>query len=124
MISSSVTPFSFSLHSFPASGFFSSESALLIGWTKYWSFNFSISPHNDYSGLISFRIDWLNLQSHGVCPRVSQESSPAPQFESINPLVFKLRGPILLSVQDYWKNHSFHYLDLCQPFHGCSQHPW
>ena len=40
---------------------FSSESALLIRWSKYWSFSFSISPSNEYSGLISFRIDWLDL---------------------------------------------------------------
>ena len=40
---------------------FSNESALSIRWPKYWSFNFSISPSNEYSGLISFRIDWLDL---------------------------------------------------------------
>ena len=56
--SSSVVPFSY-LQSFPASGFFSNESVLCIRWPKYWSF--SISPSNDYSGLISFRMDWLDL---------------------------------------------------------------
>ena len=60
-ISSSVTPFSSYLQSFPASGFFSNESVLLIRWPKYWSSRFSISPSNEYSGLFSFRIDWLNL---------------------------------------------------------------
>ena len=45
---------------FPSMRVFSSESALLISWPKYWSFSFSISPSNEYSGLISFRIDWLN----------------------------------------------------------------
>ena len=54
-------------------------------WPKYWSFNFSISPYNEYSGLISFRIDWFDLL---YSPRDSPESSPAPQFESINFLVF------------------------------------
>ena len=53
---SSVTPFSPCPQSFPASGSFSSELALRIRWPKYWSFSFSISPSNEYSGLISFRI--------------------------------------------------------------------
>ena len=46
---------------FPSIGIFSNESALHIKWPKYWSFSFSISPSNEYSGLISFRIDWLEL---------------------------------------------------------------
>ena len=46
---------------FPSIRVSSSESALHIRWPKYWSFSFSISPSNEYSGLISFRIDWLNL---------------------------------------------------------------
>ena len=60
-ILSSVEPFSFCLQSFPAPGSFSSESVLHIRWPKYGSFSFSISPSNEYSGLISFRIDWLDL---------------------------------------------------------------
>ena len=62
-ISSSVVPFSFCLQPFPASfpRFFSNESVLCIRWPKYWSFCFSISPSNEYSGLISFRIDWFDL---------------------------------------------------------------
>ena len=59
-VSSSVIPFSY-LQSFPASGSFSNKSVLHIRWPKYWSFIFSISPSNEYSGLISFRIDWLDL---------------------------------------------------------------
>ena len=58
-ISSSVIPFSSCLQSFPMSG--SYESALLIRWPKYWSFSFSISPSNEYSGLISFRTDQIDL---------------------------------------------------------------
>ena len=58
-ISSSVIPF-FCIQSWLASGSFSNESILLIRWPKYWSFNFSISPSNEYSGLISFRIDWFD----------------------------------------------------------------
>ena len=49
------------LQSFPASGFFSNESVLCIRWPKYWSFSFNISPSNEYSGLISSRMDWLDL---------------------------------------------------------------
>ena len=59
-ISSSVIPFS-CLQSFPASGFFSNESALHIRWPKHWSFSFSISPSKEYSELISFRMNWLDL---------------------------------------------------------------
>ena len=60
-ISSSVIPFSSFLQSFPASGSFPNESALHIRWPEYWSFSFNISPSNEYSGLISFRMDWLDL---------------------------------------------------------------
>ena len=59
--SSSVVPFSSCLQSFPASGSFSNESVLFTRWPKYWSFSFSISPSSEYSGLISFKIDWLDL---------------------------------------------------------------
>ena len=59
-LSSSVVSFSFRLQSFPAS-VFSNESVLYIRWPKYWSFSFSINPFNEYSGLISFRMDWLDL---------------------------------------------------------------
>ena len=58
-ISYSVIPFSSFLQSFPTS--FSSKSVLCIRWPKYWSFNFSISPSNEHSGLISFKMDWLDL---------------------------------------------------------------
>ena len=61
-ISSSVIPFSSScLQIFPSIRVFSNESVLRIRWPKYWSFSFSISPSNEYSGLISFRMDWLDL---------------------------------------------------------------
>ena len=60
-ISSSSIPFSFCPQSFPALGSLSNESVLCIRWPKYWSFSFSISPSNGYSGLISFTIDWLDL---------------------------------------------------------------
>ena len=59
-ISSSVAPFSSFLQSFPASVFFN-ESALRIKWPKYWSFSLNISPSSEHPGLISFRMDWLDL---------------------------------------------------------------
>ena len=91
---------------------FSSESALCIKWPKYWSFSFSISPSNEYLGLISFR-DWLVWSPFS--PRDSQESSPAPQFKSINSLVLSLHyGPTLTSICNYWKNHSYGCTHLCQ----------
>ena len=87
---------------------FSNELALHIRWPKYWSF--SINSSNEYSGLISFKIDWFNLLVFLGNP----QSSPAPQFKSINSLVFSLfYGPILTCVPDYWKNHSVDYTNLC-----------
>ena len=77
-IPSSVAPFSSRLHSFPAS-IFSNESAQCIRWPKNWPFSFSISPSNEYLGLISFRINWLDL----LAVQGTQESSPVPQFKSI-----------------------------------------
>ena len=83
---------------FPSIRVFSSELVLQIRWPKYWSFSFSISPSNEYSGLISFRIDWFDPCS----PRDSQESSPTPQFKSISSSVLSLLyGPILTSIHDY-----------------------
>ena len=65
---------------FPNIRVFSSESVLRIRWPKYWSFSFRISPSNEYSGLISFRMDWLDL----LTVQGTQESFPTPQFKSIN----------------------------------------
>ena len=64
----------------PSSRVFSNESALCIRWPKYWSFSFSISPFNEYSGLIPFRIDCFGL----FAVQGTLESSPTPQFKSIN----------------------------------------
>ena len=89
---------------FPSIRVFSNESFLHIRWPKYWSFSFSISPSNEYSGLIFFRMDWLDL----LAVQGTQESSPTPQFKSINSSELSfLYGPTLTSVHDYWKNHSF-----------------
>ena len=65
----------------------SNESALPIRWPKYWSFSFSISPSNEHPGLISFRMDWLDLLAS---PRDSQECSPTPQFKSVTQSFFKV----------------------------------
>ena len=87
---------------FPSIGVFSNESVLHIRWPKTWSFSFNISPSNEQSGLISFRMDWLDS------PKDSQESSPTPRFKSVNSLVLSfLYGLALTSIHDYWKNHSF-----------------
>ena len=83
---------------------FSNESTLRMRWPKYWSFSVSISPSNEYPGLISFRMDWLDLLA---VPRDSQESSPTPQFKSINSSALSfLHSPTLTSIHDHWKNHS------------------
>ena len=94
----------------PRTRVFYNESVLHIRWPKYWSFSFSISSSNKYSGLITFRIDWFDLlQSKGLL-----RSSPAPQFKSINPLALSLLySSTLTSIHDYWKNHSFDYMHLC-----------
>ena len=98
---------------FPSIRVFSNESTLRIRWPKYWGLSFSISPSNEYSGLISFRTDWFYLLA--ACARDSQGPSPAPQFENINSLALSLLyGPTLTSIHDYWKNHSFDSTDLCQ----------
>ena len=60
---------------FPIIRTFSNESALHIRWPKYWSFNFSISPSNEYSGLISFRIDWFDLAIQGTLKSLLQHHS-------------------------------------------------
>ena len=87
----------------PSIRVFSNESALYIRWPKYWSFSFSISPSNEYSGLISFKIDCFDL----LAVQGTQESSPTPQFKSINSLVLSfLHSPSLTSIHDHWKNHS------------------
>ena len=93
----------------PSIRVFSNESALHIRWPKNWSFSF-ISPSNEHPGLISFRMDWLDL----LAVQGTQESSPTPQFKSINSSVLSfLYSPTLTSIHDHWKNHSFNYMDLC-----------
>ena len=88
---------------FPRIRVFSKESVLRIRWPKYWSFSFNISPFNEYSGMISFRMDWLDL----LVVQGTQESSPTLQFKNINSLVLNfLYSPTLTFIHDHWKNHS------------------
>ena len=97
---------------FPSIRVFSNESTLPIRWPKNWSFSFSISPSHEYSGLIFFRMDWFDLLA---VQGILKESSPAPQFENTNSLALRLfYGSTLISVYDYWKNHSLNYTELCQ----------
>ena len=89
---------------FPSIRVFSNESFLCIRWPKYWSFGFSISPSNEYSGLISFRIDRLDLLAvQGTLKNLLQHHSSKA---SILLALSFLYSPILTSIYDHWKNHS------------------
>ena len=83
---------------------FSNESVLHIRWPKYWSFSFNISPSNEHSGLISFRMDWLALLAvQGTLKSLLQQT----QFKSINSSVLSfLSNPTLTFIHDYGENHS------------------
>ena len=103
---------------FPSIRIFSSESALCIRLPKYW---FQLQ-HQSFQWI--FRIDFLKdgLVWSPCSPRDSQESSPAPHFESINSLVLSLLyGPALTSIHDYWKNHTFDYLNILRAGFELSQ---
>ena len=94
---------------FPSIRVFSNESAFRIRWPKYWSFSFSNSPSNEYSGLISFRIDWLDLLA------VQGTLNNLLQFKSISSLALSIHySQTLTSIHDQWKNHTFDCMDLCQ----------
>ena len=96
---------------FPSIRVFSNESVLCIKWPKYWSFSFNISPSNEYSGLISFRIDWLDLLAvQGTLKSLFQRHNSKTLILWCS-LSF-LYNPTLTSIHDYWKNHSFDYMDL------------
>ena len=91
--------------SFPSIRVFSNESALCIRWPKYWSFSFSISPSSEYSGSISFRIDWFDLLVvQGTLKSLLQyHTSKASVLQH---LAF-FYCPALTSIHYYWKNHRF-----------------
>ena len=89
---------------FPSIRVFSNESALLIRWPKYWSFSFSISPSNEHSGLISFRMDWLDLLAvQGTLKRLLQHYSSKASILWHSGFL----SSALTSIHDCWKNHSF-----------------
>ena len=89
---------------FPSIRVFSKESVLHIRWPKYWSFSFSISPSNEHPGLISFRMDWLDLLAvQGTLKRLLQHHS-SKAFILHHSAFFIV--PTLTSIHDYWKSHS------------------
>ena len=94
---------------------FSKESALHINWSNYWSF--SISPFNEYSGLISFRMDLSDLLAVQETLQSPQHTVVALQHHSSKASILWwsafFYGPTLTSVHDYWKNLSFDYTDFC-----------
>ena len=97
---------------FPSIKVFSNESVLRIMWPKYWSFIFSISPSNEYSGLISFRIDWFDLLAvQGTHKTLLQQHSLKTSIIQCSTFVYR---PVLLSMHDYWKNSSSDYTNLCR----------
>ena len=112
IISSSVASLLLLPSVFPSIRVFSSESALRIRWPNYWRSSFSISLSNEYLGIISFRIDWLDLLA---IQGTLKESSPEPQFKSMNSSVLSLfYGPTLISIHDYGKKSQLDYTDLWQ----------
>ena len=93
---------------FPSIRDFSNELAVCMRRPKYW--RLSISPSNEYSGLISLEVDWFDLLA---VQETFRKSSPAPQFEGINPLAFcLLYGPAVTTVCDHWEG--LDYMDLCR----------
>ena len=93
---------------FPSIRGFPKELSLHIRWPRYWSLGFSISPSNEYSGLISSRIDWFDLLAiQGTLKSLLQHHNLKASV--LQPSAFLT----LTSVHDYWKNHRFDYMDLC-----------
>ena len=96
---------------FPSIRVFSNELALCIRRPKHWSFSFSISPSSEYSGLVSFRIDWFDLSVvQGTLKRLLSTTTWKHQFFGAQPSLWAT----LTYIHDYWKNHSFDYMNLCQ----------
>ena len=89
---------------FPSNRIFSSETVLHMRWPKYWSFSFNISPSNEYSGLIFFRMDWLDLLA------VQETLKSLLQHHSSKASILWCSAFFIVqptSIYDYWKNHSF-----------------
>ena len=99
----------------PSIKVFSSESTLCMRWPKYWSFSFSISPSNEHPGLISFRMDWLDLLAvQGTLKSLLQHhSSKAPILLHSAFFTVQLSHPYMTTGKhDHWKNHSLDYVLL------------
>ena len=95
---------------FPSIRVFFNESALLIKWPKYWNFSFSFSPSNEYSGLISFSIDWIDVAVQGTLKSLLQHRNSKASILQYS-VFFMVQ---LISIHDYWKNKNSHdYMDLC-----------
>ena len=88
----------------PSIRVFSSESTLHMSWPKYWSSSFSISPSNEHPGLISFRMDWLDLLGvQGTLKSLLQHHSSKASILQCSAF---FNRPTLTSIQNHWKNHS------------------
>ena len=88
---------------FPSIRVFSNESALHIRWPKYWSFSLN-SPYNEHPGMVSFRMDWLDLLAvQGTLKSLLQHHSSKPSVLCHSVFFY---NPTLTSIHDYWKNHS------------------
>ena len=95
----------------PSIRVFFNESFLHIRWPKYWSSSFSMSTSTKYSGLISFRMDWLDLFAvQGILKSLLQHHSSSISSSALS----FIYGSTLTSVHDYWKNHSFDQMDICR----------
>ena len=95
----------------PSIRVFSNESTLSVRWPKYWSFSFSISPSNEYSVLISFRLDWFDLLAvQGTLKSLLQYHSSKASVLWCFSLLY---GSTLTFSHDYWKSRSFDHVDLC-----------
>ena len=96
---------------FPSIRVFTKESVLPIRWPNYWNFSFSISPSNEYSGPISFRMDWLDLLAvQGTLKSLLQHYSSKASIRRHSVFFIALT---LTSIQDYWNNHGFDWMDHC-----------
>ena len=90
---------------FPSIRIFSKDSVLHIRWLKYWSFSLSISPSKEHPGLISFRMDWLDLLAvQGTLKSLLQHHSSKASILRRSAFFY---GPTLTFIHDYWKDHSF-----------------
>ena len=99
---------------FPSIRVLSNESALHIRWPEYWSISFSINPSNEYSGLISFRIDWYDLiDDQGTLKSLLQHHSSKASILWCSVFCW----PALTSIHDYWKIDSFDCMNICQQSH-------